>query len=803
MKRYIYGFFAFLTTMLGVWALTGCSADVEPFVPEESGRNCFSLVVTVPEEDSTRATTDSFNEFKVKTLHFYFYKNDGHDDAASLSVYDCVWAEEAFDTKRTVRVALPANALLEGGLFGTSGTQCIVYAVANVDLPENTAKTVDELKATAIVSTFAQTKVQESFAMDGKATVTLTRDERRATGHIELTRAAAKITLSVDLPASITVNAGTEAERTYTSNAENMHVWIGNGVRNSVLNTAAAEAAEADLYSNTIEAVKNEGTDFARNDGAEKYKYVQNVPFYSYPSKWEAATPNGNCYLTLMVHWKYTDEQGNTVGGPTYYRIAVQPTECKIERNTHYDIRVTIGRIGESDPQKPVDMEFDWNYAIPWKSHTISADIKEVRYLLLNSNYYDDTITNPDESKGAYAFEMNNTTEIEIPVGTSHDVKIASVTMSWIDYSENPVAKRSVTLTPDGVNKYTDWAGYNESTQTSFLAGIEADNGVSKLKLKREMLHLQGGGQKWVVTGGHWEGSGRNRHWVEEGYYEDLPVSITKNAALNAYTFDIELQHSDDATQTAKVRITQYPPIYITAEETTSSKYRFVNGENSGSPGDGLGSIGEKSNHNTYIISISRFESNEDNYVIADPRSRSIDNNLEPNNSSSDAASWSAKGYTTKPEEKQRRLTYYYPADPSSSKTNYIAPKFRIASQYGVTTKISSSQGARRRCASYQENGRPAGRWRLPTKAEIKYIATLSCKGYIPYLFGDRNGQADYWCASGAINVINGNSPTVEDATGSSHYVRCVYDEWYWGNDVLEDKNEFRWGDRPRTTSGN
>lgn len=778
MKRYIYGFFAFLTTMLGAWALTGCSADVEPFVPEESGRNCFSLVVTVPEEDSTRATTDSFNEFKVKTLHFYFYKNDGHDDAASLSVYDCVWAEEAFDTERTVRVALPANALLEGGLFGTSGTQCIVYAVANVDLPENTAKTVDELKATAIVSTFAQTKVQESFAMDGKATVTLTRDERRATGHIELTRAAAKITLSVDLPASITVNAGTEAERTYTSNAQNMHVWIGNGVRNSVLNTAAAEAAEADLYSNTIEAVENEGTDFTRNDGAEKYKYVQNVPFYSYPSKWEAATPNGNCYLTLMVHWKYTDEQGNTVGGPTYYRIAVQPTECKIERNTHYDIRVTVGRLGSTDPQKPVEMELDWNYAIPWNSHTISADIKEVRYLLLNSNNFDDAL-------GAYAFEMNNETDIEIPVGTSHEVEIESVTMRWRDYYNNN--DRTRTLATTGDYCYSNIAGYNAKTR---YAGIEMDNTDSKLKFKRELRHI---------------------------VWSNNSPSITTNAAFCAYTFDIKLRHKSDHSQTATVRITQYPPIYITADETKYENHRIINNKTTqcnnknpkGYTSDSspnrqnqwqwpyyLGSLMNQSNHNTYVITVTRLGS-EDNYIIADPRKRTVDN-LPVSGASSTWAATDTNG---------KVLQYYYPTEENTAKKRYIAPKIRIASQLGSTSGLRF-EGAKRRCASYQENGRPAGRWRVPTIAEIEFIANLSNKQYIPYLFKNSNGAdvAKYWCATGGVNVDYVQETVTEAQTTeneSDRFVRCVYDEWYWGDEVLPDKTKFTWGDRQRTTSGN
>ena len=112
MKGYIYNrFFALLTTALGAWAFAGCADDGETFMTEDSG--CFNLVVTVPDESATRATGAElgFNEFKVKTLHFYFYKSNGHDDATSQSVYDYVWQGE-FDTEQTLTVPLPANALL-------------------------------------------------------------------------------------------------------------------------------------------------------------------------------------------------------------------------------------------------------------------------------------------------------------------------------------------------------------------------------------------------------------------------------------------------------------------------------------------------------------------------------------------------------------------------------------------------------------------------------------------------------------------------------------------------------------------
>jgi len=787
MKRYIYGVLMLLSAMLP--ALTGCSDSLAPDPATELGSDCFSLMVKVPMEAGSRALSPiELNEFKVRSVHFYFYASEGHDDATSPSIYDCAVTEE-FDTQRTLRVGLPDNALKAGGIFGTSGTDCIVYAVANVDetlFPIGTPKTIDALKATAISSAFDQSVVQDAFAMDGKAAVSLDRGTRIASGEIVLSRAAAKLTLSVDLPSSITVTGtvinqdGTTSEgetREYYSRAGEMHIWIDNGVKQSLLNTPPAPAAETALYSNEIKAADGIGSAFTHDGAMAKYKYVQNVPFYSYPNKWDATNPDGNTRLMLVVPWWYTDKDGNQQTVTTYYRLAVQPEKCRIERNMYYDMRVTIGRLGGTSIQEPTDMLTEWNYAIPWNEHTLETDIKEIRYLLLNNNYYDSSI-------GAYIFEMNNETDISVTFGTSHDVEIESVTMSWRDYYNN--ANRAIALTTKGYYKYSGIAGYNPA---NIFAGIEVDNERSTLELKREMRHIS---------------------------WSDNRANITSNTAFCAYTFDIKLRHTDDHSRTATIRITQIPAIYITAEETPSGT-RFVN-KNNGSSNRNKGYVSNQTstndlylgsihdddnvkNKNTYVLKISRFDTKETkDYIIADPRTRSV-NNLPASGSQTATAAWSMS-------DDNRQLRYYYPADNNVNKTRYIAPQLRIASQWGVTYVVTKN-GAQRRCASYQENGRKAGRWRLPTTAEIEYIANLSCNKYIPFLFGTANNTgnnpAKYWCASGAVNVYNdtGNPRVTTSDDTNPRAVRCVYDEWYWGDDVLEDKTKFTWGDKQRTTSGN
>lgn len=783
-----------LMVSLTAFLLTqGCDRSRDDMTQPDS--DCITLNVDIPFA-GTRAGSDGLNEFTVKSLHLFFYAAEGHDDDTSAAIYD-VTIDGEFVYSRHITLALPDNALKEGGLFGVASDRCYVYAVANVDESRLTSGTVSGLKATVVDSDFDKTRVQDSFAMDGFAELSLNRADRIVSGTVTLQRAAAKLTLAVDLPQSIEVEQkivspldGSEqiVRTTYHSRADQMHVWIANGVGQSRLNTPALPADEDALYSNEIYAAENVGSAFTHDNSQPKYKYIQSVPFYSYPNRWDSFSPRGNCFLTLEIPWWYTDEQNKVQNIVTYYRLSVQPERYYIERNTHYDMRVTIGRLGGVTVQQPVDMLFDWNYSMQWNVHTLPTDIKEIRYLLLNNN---DFSTEMD----AYCFEMANSTSLSIPYNTSHPVEIESVHLIWHDFKND--RDRDITLAKTGTYTYSDCSAYSPATN---FAGIEVDPVKGTLNIRRDLLHI----------------SWNNR------------ATLTANDAINAYTFTIKLRHTDAAANEPSARatvvVTQTPAIYITSQLTVSGT-RFINDQNtsySNSNRKGyvtsndrwdrltstqqrywLGSYHNESsgfinNKNTYVLTISKFATN-DNYIIADPRTRDIDNLNETGVSASAVAAWSMQ-------DNSRQLQYYYPADDNTAKVRFIAPQIRVASQWGVTYQISR-RAAQRRCASYQENGRPAGRWRLPTAAEIEYICLLSNKQYIPYLFGASGETANYWCASGGVDVNNSTTnpsvTIVTNETRTRRSVRCVYDEWYWKGDTLTNKTRFTWGDRRRTTNGN
>lgn len=148
-------------------------------------------------------------------------------------------------------------------------------------------------------------------------------------------------------------------------------------------------------------------------------------------------------------------------------------------------------------------------------------------------------------------------------------------------------------------------------------------------------------------------------------------------------------------------------------------------------------------------------------------------------------------GSTNTDIQKYRPAQRIVEASPDPNKPNPLpgtAPEFMIASSYGKTYPTNYASSVLR-CASYQEDGYPAGRWRLPTEDEIAIAIKLSQKGAIPSLFDGR-----YWASSGRFyysGASTDNWVTATDAqlgggtTNPQIGARCVYDTWYWGREEV------------------
>lgn len=117
---------------------------------------------------------------------------------------------------------------------------------------------------------------------------------------------------------------------------------------------------------------------------------------------------------------------------------------------------------------------------------------------------------------------------------------------------------------------------------------------------------------------------------------------------------------------------------------------------------------------------------------------------------------------------------------------NLVSPQFVIASQRGITDQISYEE-AEERCSKYKEYPyMEAGTWRIPTTAELQYIAKLQ---YDPnsavkslliggtYWSARRDGEKEKEKGMG-IHVYMNDDNKVASTTSSDakSYVRCVHD---------------------------
>ena len=281
-------------------------------------------------------------------------------------------------------------------------------------------------------------------------------------------------------------------------------------------------------------------------------------------------------------------------------------------------------------------------------------------------------------------------------------------------------------------------------------------------------------------------------------------------------TFKVTVKHTDNKQQKVEtVTVIQYPPIYI--EQETSNGVCFANSyENDDSYSvsaysnyyssgwsqtrDFIGSFGsrrargadtgENTNPRQYTIYVSVLPSDFD-AVIGDPRGN---------------ATHTSSGITHLGNDVE---TKYRPSATNSQ--SILAPAFKFASSYGATDDLYYER-AEQRCAAYQENGYPAGRWRVPTVAEIEFACQLSEYNHIPQLFNvflSQNTVYGYWAGgkysyggtqyearvghlAESLVGIDGSgtdypiiySKRVNNTNFSfRNAVRCVYDVWYWGDD--------------------
>lgn len=718
------------------------------------GKGTFTIEI-VSNALQSRSTTPGdteLNENKFTTIDLFLFNDQDGVPTGNAKYHERFNIEN--NTGNT-SIKPKITEAMKGELFSETDNQCIAYVIVNlppksVGLPKklaggldpealkNEELSIEDLKGETITAEFNTDEAQQSFVMDGYATITKnsTETSEKIEGNISVDRAASKISLTIDqISSTITDEAGNEWVFDKEDTDAIIHVWLYNGVNKSNIDvTKVNYVAEQSDYFDSSSPIS------ITYDDTES-KYIQKMPFYSYSQTWESEDDN-EPYLLVKVPWKQTKKNGNEVEGasylPYYYQIPLTTRDDNnniirsLKRNTYYQISLTVGILGSPSLQESVKIE-NCSYTIfDWSTLNLTAELKGFRYLIVDKNFV----------------EMNNVNDLYVGFSTSHEVEIVNAVLKKPVL--NPLNSADATISSYTLNT----TKVDEQDYIYFMH--ELDN-------------------EWSDT---------------DKSYDYVP-----------YTLELDIRHKDNPNFIEHVKIVQYPAMYVdynknggtgNSNPKTDKDYGYVwvnKGRNQ--YGNVHGLTASNKNPNMYIITTTALPQNS-KYVIGDPRNTSINNNLGNQNSD-----WSASAPTL-PASNERRLSFYYPTDNTNRTKNMIAPKFRVASSYGVTS-VSKYNDMLKRCASYQEYGYPAGRWRMPTHAELDYIVKLSAEGKIPKLFNDDGDSpiGNYFCAHGVAYPKEEGYVNTLPLDNNEHGVRCVYDEWYWTDKC--DISTFTWGDKEIT----
>lgn len=735
-----------------------------------------------------------YNENKIVSVDLFFYPEGG---TASNCVYHDyktgLTADSAVDITTYTTDQLIFDYLVPG-----ANTAFWVYVVVNypgnimTDLTTaDRGTSVDAIKLLTINTDFAApaNHIQNSFVMDGLAHVQNVEKENRlvAKGLVNVKRLAAKITMQLSIADTVKIRKpvpdreGQEYDEKWIPMTGGMKMYLMDGVRNTTLEGLPVDNP---VYFN----YKNKPMYFNKIDESNAYfnpTYDADYPWltdptYVYPQRWEYASqdpPTMEPYLKLVLPWQ---RLANIVSPTTlqrefYYKIVIpddtRPDDANgsyirhFVRNNWYRFLLNVAMLGSETDEASVEVDASY-YILDWTNQDIvlkHAEIGAARFLSVDPN----------------EFVLNNVADLDILYNSSHPISVIAKNQTEVDMTATKIYYGTN-------NANTSYGGGTISTASN----SDYPSGQKYITYNATQRKALNNGNDWVsIDGDHIH------------FYHALNNDITAGANFDSapYIIHFNVYHEDHNNDTAykeSITIVQYPAMYITMQSSSGS-YVFVNNykatdateitayDDASPTKNSLSTIakrneindsGDNTNPRQYTVYVTVLPSDSE-FKIGDPRTDGTTPIVTTLTGINDSAN-------------------YRPASEDLD-PNILAPAIKIASSYGKT-KSMTYDIARTRCAAYQENGYPAGRWRLPTKAEIYYLINLSENSIIPQLFtpDTEKSSGAYWCATGVVYPLiekdwRGNitrrwieyeSREAAEDIAANNWPRCVYDVWYWGD---------------------
>ena len=760
-------------------------------------------------------------------------------------------------TEQTVTV--PAGAINK--LCPNPGDKCDIYVIVNYyeqmkeDLTAgftDATSTREYLKGRPLKTEFVEIDEEfgdvwapRSFVMDSDKnvdgqskpyTVTRKEDNSLESETIYVTRAAAKIAIEICVESFTDAEGNRWEALTDVKEGTERYMTLDffNGVKEGIINdnshidATGKDIAVSSISDGTYYSVSNlellpgglsndiqpplsdntEGTEGSEgSEGTEgststaKY-FVPEARLYSYTTAWgskdvtnsdETYDPNADApHFKLSIPWKKTTQ--NSESWVTYnYTVPIGLGLNQLVRNKLYVIRLHVSALGNLNYLD----ESVYSYKVcDWDDVTVNATLTRPKYFVVEEEYV----------------EIYNKDSYSVDFSASDIVSAEIVSIIKPDYSaEIPQEYEYIygNANSDSGLATVDGSGFSGNTE-DFEVNVDEKN--NKITLSHTLVNNMSSTSfdyvpytvKVKATMTITDSAGKETYMVRYITFKQYPA-IYIYADTNASFVSTESSNADNNNPANTFVNGWNRP---GGSETIAPGVTIINNQNPTKAGTVYGYYGS-SNHNPnqYVITVSSLDSSLP-YIIADPRSRTSD--VSSLNIGTIATSY-AVDYDFNLTSEQHQLQYYYPTnyartdgsttlseDAKDYVTGYhIAPKYRIASSYSVTSGVNTLQIARQRCATYQENGYPAGRWRMPTYAEVAFISLMSHREIIPRLFDE--GES-YWCAHGQF--VPDDEGNVNLGGSGSISIRCVYDEWYWGSErlstdtsVTPNYSQFVWGD--------
>ena len=918
MKKNILIYIATIAVLL----TAGCAR--EPFPGDENGRG-FSdgqtgLVMNVRStnpETKAIAPPDTYNEDRLEQFYYFIYKNDPSVNTSEAPVFLGKWTapEGEVITGTGTEEKITLDDLMD--LASADGTTYSGYAyiIANykvaetlaawdaviaaptaagyaeltwtklqaLPLPKPTFQVYNDISGDSSLWPAEQMnekadeghrfQAQDSFVMTSTPTAFTVTKGTPASIDVPLTRVAAKISLDIKLAQWYVQTNNNEYKYTWYSKPERVQVYLNYAADRGTLDgtpltyTDASDFFTYRRFAFLQDAVGEDGT-YTPQEGTytekEPLKWVldatqaaetqpvggvyytadedqagkiveiggeiqyreytrpayeiSGTPFYSYP--YDFSGDSGHApFFKVIVEWdayKESTPATATAAGSKdnpeifarefYYKITL-PDQTLLSANKWYKINLQLAVLGSEADETAIDLVGEQGYYVVDWSDPLKAyapDLNAGRYLSVTS-----AETEKVDGEDIPVFKMYGSAPFEIPMTSSHEVEIVDVTATYSTFTSTPAA----------------------------IANLDADSyAVTPRSLNTvELRHS-------IIT--------------------DIAAMTSQDISVITYTFTI--RHKDNPSYAKRVRVYQYPSIYIAKKvggnvfidgffqyldssptdfsnpipvgsgyrsaTFSGTPYRYpanaqaYTGTITGSaaittaqttPYGDLYMNNLTSETETTLVTVSMFDNNSEtftnrlggangtlityHYKIMDPR---VDNTwtekLIPYLTGQSGTSGNITLSRTEWQNQENIKVASGLIEVGTNEYNApIAPAFLITSRWGRPgggTFPRTLQEAEQRCATYQEAGYPAGRWRLPTDAEVYFVYSLQDNDLMNELF--TTSGYGYWTSSGRRFGGDGGGYFFTSATNSNNYIsiRCVYDYWYWGE---QDRNVYKFTPKP------